>query len=98
MENLPPDSLPPVRHRPEAHRYELAIGRLTAFAEYRDEDGRRIFHHTFVPRELRRHGVAQAMVRRALNDARAENRRVRAECSYVAGFIQKNPEFKVLLD
>ena len=98
MEKFPPDLPPPVRHRPEAHRYELSVGRLTAFTEYRDEDGRRIFYHTFVPPELRRKGLAGAVVRRALNDSRAENRRVRPDCSYVAGFIQKNPEFKVLLD
>jgi len=98
MEKFQPEALLPVRHRPEAHRYELVIGRLTAFAEYRDEDGQRVFYHTFVPPDLRRRGVAEAVVRRALNDARAENRRVRPDCSYVAGFIQKNPEFKVLLD
>jgi hypothetical protein len=86
-----------VRRNPAASRYEAAIGGHLAIAEYRLEDDRVIFTHTFVPPELRGQGVAEELVRTALDEARREGRRVVPQCSYVALFIRRNPEFRSLM-
>lgn len=87
-----------VRRNSAANRYEIELGGHLAVAEYETgPDGRVTFTHTFVPPELRGKGLAEKLVRRALEDARTEGRRIVAACSYVAVFIERNPEFKPLL-
>lgn len=90
-------STPEVIHNESAHRYEVTIDGYQAVAEYAFADGKQVFTHTFVPPELRGKGLAEKLVRRALEDARTAQRRVVPACSYVAVFIQRNPEFAPLL-
>ena len=85
-----------VRRNPAASRYEADIDGHLAVAEYRLEGDRVVFTHTFVPPELRGRGVAEKLVRTALEEARQEGRRVVPQCSYVALFIRRNPEFRSL--
>jgi predicted GNAT family acetyltransferase len=89
---------PEVRHNESAHRYEVEIDGKLAVAEYELEGGRQVFTHTLVPPELRGKGLAEKLVRRALEDARAASRKVVPACSYVAVFIQRNKEFAGLVD
>ena len=86
-----------VRHNAAAGRYEAEVNGHLAVAEFQREGDRIIFTHTFVPSELRRRGVAERLVRTALEQARKEERRVVARCSYVARFIRRHPEFQSLL-
>lgn len=90
-------SLAPVRHNPVASRYEIEIEGRLAVCDYVLEGGRQVFTHTLVPPELRGRGLAERLVRTALNDAQAAGRRVVPACSYVAVFIQRHPEFAPLL-
>jgi predicted GNAT family acetyltransferase len=53
--------------------------------------------HTFVPGELRGRGLAEQLVRAALEHARAEKLRVVPACSYVAKYIERHPEYRALL-
>ena len=78
-----------VRRNPAASSYEADIDGHLAVAEYLLEDDRMIFTHTFVPPELRGRGVAEKLVRTALEEARQEGRRVVPQCSYVALFIRR---------
>ncbi len=82
-----------VHHNAAASRYETVVGGHLSICEYEMRDGVQVFTHTLVPPELRGRGLAGALVRAALNDARAAGRRVVPQCSYVARFIGKNPEF-----
>lgn len=91
------EPVPLVRHDAAAGRYEIAIGAQVAVADYELVDGRQVFTHTFVPSELRGRGLAEALVRRALADARTAGRKVVPACSYVAAFIDRHPEFQDLL-
>jgi len=86
-----------VRHNPAAHRYEAEVEGHLAVAEYTLEGDRQVFTHTFVPPELRGRGVAEQLVRTALEEARAAGRKVVPLCSYVAVFIRRNPEFQPLV-
>lgn len=88
---------PPVRHNAAASRYEIEIDGRLAVAEYELDGARQVFTHTLVPPELRGRGLAEMLVRTALTDARTAGRRVVPACSYVATFIQRNPEFAPLL-
>jgi uncharacterized protein len=87
----------PVTHNSVAQRFELNSNGVTAIAEYRRELNRVIFHHTFVPPELRGQGIAEQLVRTALAWARAEKLQVVPECSYVARLIERHHEYSDLL-
>lgn len=87
-----------VRHNPQRQRYEAEVDGAVAVADYVIEGDRQVFTHTFVPAELRRRGIAEALVRTALADVRAAGRKVVPVCSYVARFIDRHAEFKPLLD
>lgn len=86
-----------VRHNPADSRYEAEVEGHRAVAEYRVEGDRVIFTHTFVPPELGGRGLAEALVRTALEETRRRGLRVVAECSYVAAFIRRHPEFQSLI-
>ena len=86
-----------VRHNTTACRYETEVAGHLAVAEYLMEGGLMIFTHTFVPPELRGRGIAEGLVRAALEDVRLQGRRVVSQCSYVAAFIGRHPEFKPLV-
>ena len=86
-----------VQHNPAASRFEARVGTQLAVADYGLEEGRVVFTHTYVPTALRGHGIAEKLVRAALEWARAEGRKVVPECSFVAAFIQRHPEFQSLL-
>ncbi len=87
-----------VRHNAAAGRYEAEVNGHLAVAEYRREGDRIIFTHTFVPPDLRDRGIAEKLVRTALEEARQEGWRVVPQCSYVALFLRRNPEFRSLMD
>ena len=86
-----------VRHNATASRYEAEVAGNLAVAEYVVEGGRVVFTHTMVPPELRGRGIAETLVRAALEDARVQGRRVVSQCSYVAMFIRRHPEFQPLV-
>jgi predicted GNAT family acetyltransferase len=87
-----------VRHNAAASRYEAEVAGHLAVAEYVVDGGRMVFTHTRVPPELRDQGIAEKLVRAALEAARLQGRRVVPQCSYVARFLQRNPEFQSLAD
>ena len=86
-----------VRHNVAASRFETEIGGHLAVADYTLDGEKMIFTHTFVPPELRGRGLAEKLVRAGFAEARMQGRRVVPACSYVAAFIERNPEFKELL-
>jgi predicted GNAT family acetyltransferase len=94
---LPSADDQPVRHNPAARRFEAEVGAHLAVAEYALADGRMTFTHTFVPPELRGRGLAEKLVRAGLDLARSEGRRVVPQCSYVATFISRHPEYQDLV-
>jgi len=85
-----------VHHDAAQNCYEARVQNRRCVTEYVMADGRMIFTHTYVPPELRGQGIAEQIVRFALSDARVRGFQVTAACSYVARFIERNPEFKAL--
>ena len=61
-------------------------------------DHKFIASHTGVPFALEGRGIASRLARAALEYARAHELKVVPLCSFVAGYIQKHPEYKDLLE
>jgi len=87
-----------VVHNPAASRYEATVDGHLAVAEYTLDAARQTFTHTFVPGELRGRGIAELLVRAALEDARIAGRRIMPQCSYVARYVARHPEYQALLE
>lgn len=81
-----------------AGRYHLLVdGEVAGELDHRDVDGRRVFTHTGVRSAYEGRGLAAQLVRRGLDDARAEGVKVVPQCSYVAAYIARHPEDTDLL-
>jgi hypothetical protein len=87
-----------IRNNEQASRFETTADGHVAYTAYDLEDPDRIvFTHTEVPDELAGRGIAGAIVKYALDQARAMNRTVVPQCPYVASYIKKHPEYEDLL-
>lgn len=80
-------------------RYEARSGRrLAGTAAYELTDSMIIFTHTVVAEGFEGHGVGGALARFALDDARARGLRVRPDCPFIRGWIDRHPEYANLVD
>lgn len=86
-----------VRHNEAESRFEVSIEDELAKADYRLRDGVMRIVHTEVPRPLEGRGIAAALIRAALEHARARGLKVDPQCSYAASYIQRHPETQDLL-
>ncbi|HMT50764.1 GNAT family N-acetyltransferase [Dietzia sp. UBA5065] len=82
-----------VRRDAAAGRFEIVVDDVVAgYADYGDADGVRTFPHTVVAEEFGGRGLAGTMVGEALRMTREEGLRVRPACSFVARYVEKNPD------
>lgn len=86
-----------VRHNTAEHRFEAEVDGGLSVADYVLRDGEMVMTHTYTPPELRGRGIAEKLVRAALDYARAEKLRVVPACSYVDIFIQRHTEYQSLV-
>ena len=87
-----------VRQNSEASRYEiLQDGRVVGIAEYLDRGEVLVFHHTEIDAPLRGDGLGAELVQAALDDVRAQGRRIVPTCWYVAEFVADHPAYSDLL-
>lgn len=97
---MKPESMSlPVTHDAARRRFEIRSTPETppAFLDYAIAGDRVVFEHTFVPDALRGQGVAAALTRAALAEARRAGWRIVPACSYVAAYIERHPEFTDLI-
>ncbi len=89
----PPSEPPSIADAPERQRYEAHLdGTLAGVLDYVVRRDRIILVHTEVPPEFEGRGVAAALTRFALDDARRLGRRVIVTCSYVKRYLSRHPE------
>lgn len=86
-----------VWHNRAEKRFEAEVDGGMSVADYVLREGEMIMTHTYTPPELRGRGIAEKLVRAALDYARAEKLKVVPACSYVDIFIQRHREFQPLL-
>jgi len=79
-------------HRPEAHRFEATLDGHTGWLDYAVGGDVMTIVHTEVDPALEGRGVAGALVRAALDHARASGLKVRARCEYAASYMDRHPE------
>jgi hypothetical protein len=96
---MPADSSPgPIRHNASLQRFDIEVDNQVAFLSYQHDRGRVILDHTFVPETLRGRGLAGVLAQAALEAARAEGWRIVPQCSFVASYLRRHPQFADLVD
>lgn len=79
----------------QGKRYFVPVNGGEAEAAYIEAaDGTRSFNHTFVPEEMRGQGIAEQLVRHALDDTIRSGHRFTAVCPYVKKFVQEHPTYQ----
>ncbi len=71
-----------------------AKGRLTWITR---SDGARVAEHTLVPKSIGGRGIAGMLVKDLVADARANDFKIVAQCSYVDAKFDEHPEWADLL-
>ena len=89
---------PDLHHDPVARRFSTRVDGHEAELTYSLRGERMVIDHTSVPEAIGGRGVAAALVRAALDHARAQGWRVVPACSYSAAYIQRHPEYADLVD
>ena len=92
--------MPDIRHNPDLQRYEICQdGQVIGHLSYRElGDGVVDLPHTKIEPGHEGQGLAGRLVRHALDELRAQGRRVRPTCSYVARYIERHPADQALLE
>jgi predicted GNAT family acetyltransferase len=86
-----------VKHNAAQHRFEARIGGELALLEYSVSGSTITMYHTETPPAAEGKGVAGQLAAAALAYARAERLTVVPQCSFVAHYIAKHPEYEDLL-
>lgn len=87
-----------VRDRPQEHRYELARGdEVAGRVEYKIRDDVMTVVHTEVDAAYEGEGLGSALLRGALDDARARGLAVVPICPFTRGYLQRHPEYAELV-
>ncbi|ATR77949.1 GNAT family N-acetyltransferase [Moraxella osloensis] len=83
-------------HNEQAQRFELQKDGQIAYLSYQQQGDKLVYDHTIVPDELGGQGIGKQLAKHALDYAREQGKKVVPACSFVANFMQKNPEYNDL--
>jgi hypothetical protein len=83
-----------IQHEPGKRYFAVVEGGEAEAAYQEGADGTRSFNHTFVPDAMRGKGVAEQLVRHALDDTTRSGHGFKAVCPYVKSFVQNHPEYQ----
>ena len=86
-----------VRHDAAQQRFEVLVDGVRAELDYDQRGGILCLTHTGVPTEIGGRGVGGALVRAALEYARAKGLKVKPQCEYAASYIERHPQYLDLL-
>ncbi len=87
-----------VKHDEASGKYYALVDGHESVCEYgRRGDGVLNFRHTYVPPELRGKGIADELVRQALEDVLARGLKVVPSCWFVRLYIDRHPKYQPLL-
>jgi hypothetical protein len=86
-----------IQNNEEESRFETVVEGQVAFAAYDlEEPNRIVFTHTTVPEALSGRGIAGQLVKHGLDHAREKKLTVVPQCSFVATYLQRHPEYQEL--
>ena len=78
-------------------RFEVEVEGKVGVADYRRSGNTIEFTHTEVPKSLEGQGVGSALAREGLEHARREGLEVVPSCRFIAGYIERHPEYADLV-
>ena len=84
--------MPDVVDNPSQSRFEIVEDSGIAVLEYREQDGKLALVHTGVPKEMEGNGYGGALVKAAIEKARAGELQVLPYCPYAKAWIEKHPD------
>lgn len=96
IDTMPSDNVV-VNNNPVEQRFEVEADGQLAMIAYTQRGNTIVFTHTEVPEALRGQGIAEKMAHAALEHARTHQLHVMPICSFVAGYIQRHPEYQSLV-
>ncbi len=86
-----------ITHDKPAKRFETTIEGQTGYISYQERGDTLVYDHTIVPQALGGRGVGSALVKHALDYARANDKKVVPQCSFVSSYINKHPDYQDLV-
>jgi len=86
-----------VIHNAAENRFEVQVENQIAVLNYTERGDTITFTHTGVPSELEGRGIGSKIVHAGLEYAREKGYKVVPLCWFVAGYIERHPEYKSLL-
>lgn len=78
-------------------RYTATVDGVLCVLDYQLQDKVMTITHTGVPSQVGGRGIAAALTRHALDDARANGWKVRPLCSCAEVYMRRHPEYNDLL-
>ncbi|CAB3900608.1 hypothetical protein LMG26854_05482 [Achromobacter aegrifaciens] len=86
-----------VTHDSALSRYTATVDGVLCVLDYQLQGSTMAITHTGVPSQVGGRGIAAALTKYALDDARARGWKVRPLCSYADTYIRRHPEYSDLL-
>jgi len=90
-----------VKHDEPGRKDVARVDNLESVCEYGPagppENKTLVFSHTYVPPELRGRGIAEELVRQALDDVRQRGYKVIPSCWFVRVYIDRHSQYRDLL-
>ena len=86
-----------IHHDPAAHRFSTRADGIDCVLDYSLAASVMTITHTEVPAAVGGRSIAGALVKSALDEARAKGWRVVPACSYAAAWIERHPAYADLL-
>jgi predicted GNAT family acetyltransferase len=83
--------------RPEARRFELALGEDVAAAYYRLDGDTVVLIHTEVPQRYSGQGIGTRLAEAVFDEIRRSGRKAVAKCPFMSRFAARHPEYSRLL-
>ena len=85
-----------ILHEVPEQRFVTQAEGHAARLDYIQDEGRLTITHTIVPPEIGGRGIAAALVKAALDHARAQGLKVDPQCSYADVWMRRHPEYEPL--
>ena len=89
---------PEVKDNPDKHRFEISVdGEVAGYSAYRLGDGSITYTHTEIDPKFEGKGLGSRLAKTVLDESRARGQKVYAQCPFIAGYIDRHPEYQDLL-
>lgn len=85
-----------IQHDAKTHRFNTVVDDVTGHVEYEIAGDVMTITHTIVPSAIGGRGIAGALVKAALDHARAEGLKVVPQCSYADTWMRRHPDYEAL--